>query len=159
MKIAVYPGSFDPITLGHLDIVSRVSPAFDKLIVLIAQNAEKKNLFTPEERVRLAKDVLKPFSNVEVLHNSGLTVEFAKNLGARFLIRGLRSESDFHHEWVVANMNRDLAPGIETLMIFAKPELSHISSRAVKEVAMNGGNLARWVPPVAAGELLKKLSR
>jgi pantetheine-phosphate adenylyltransferase len=156
-RIALYPGSFDPITRGHTDIIKRMAPLFDKLIVLISQSAEKRPLFNLDERRELAEVVLKKISNVEVDSNPGLTVSYMKKSKAAFIVRGLRSEADLNHEWVVANMNKDLYSKAETLLVFGRPEMSHISSRAVKEVALYGGDPSAWVEPIVAKALMQKI--
>ncbi len=156
-KIAVYPGSFDPITTGHLDIIERISIIFDHVIVLVADSDQKKYLFTADERATFLKEATKENKKVEVDIFQGLTVEYMRKRKAHVIIRGLRAVADFEYEGTLASMNRRLAPEIETFMIFSRPEYYFISSRAVKEVARNGGQLSGLVPAFIEPELFKKL--
>ncbi len=156
-KIAVYPGSFDPITNGHIDIINRVSKIFDRVIVLVANSSDKKYLFTSEERAEFVKNSIQTI-NVEVAVHSGLTTEFMKANRAQVIIRGLRAVADFEYEGTLANMNHRLAPDIETFMIFSRPEYYYISSRGVKEMARNNGALKGLVPEFLEPLLLKKLA-
>lgn len=156
-KIAVYPGSFDPITIGHLDIIERISKIFDSVIVLVAESDQKNYLFTPQERVTFLKQALKSYSNVEVDIFKGLTVEYMRQKKAHVIVRGLRAVADFEYEGTLASMNRRLAPEIETFMIFSRPEYYFISSRGVKEVARNGGNLQGLVPEFLIDQLMSRL--
>lgn len=156
-KIAVYPGSFDPITIGHLDIIERISHIFDHIIVLVADSNEKKYLFNAEERAKYIKRAIEPNSKIEVDIFRGLTVEYMKKRKAHVIVRGLRAVADFEYEGTLASMNRRLAPDIETFMVFSRPEYYFISSRGVKEVARNGGDLTGLVPDFVKEDLLKKL--
>ncbi len=156
-KIAVYPGSFDPITTGHLDIIERISNIFDQVIVLVAESDQKTNLFSLEERTNFLKKITQGNSKVEVDAFQGLTVEYMKKRKAHVIVRGLRAVADFEYEGTLASMNKRLAPEIETFMIFSRPEYYFISSRGVKEVARNGGNLKGLVPDFIIPELTKKL--
>lgn len=158
-KIAVYPGSFDPITVGHVDIINRVSKIFDKVIILVSQSSDKNYLFTTDERVVLVKKCFENYNNVEVRSHSGLTIEFMKKNGAQVIIRGLRAVADFEYEGTLASMNHRLAPDIETFMVFSRPEFYYISSRGVKEVAKNKGSITGLVPDFVEPELLKKMSK
>lgn len=158
-KIAVYPGSFDPITIGHLDIIERISHIFDHVIVLVAEANEKKYLFNAEERAGYIKKVTAPNKKIEVDIFEGLTVEYMKKRQAHVIVRGLRAVADFEYEGTLASMNRRLAPDIETFMVFSRPEYYFISSRGVKEVARNGGDLTGLVPDFVKDDLLKKLYR
>jgi pantetheine-phosphate adenylyltransferase len=146
--IAIYPGSFDPITNGHLDLIERGSRLFDRLIVAILQNEEKESpLFTVEERMEMLRDVVSGYSNVEIAHFHGLLVDYAAARGASVLLRGIRAISDYEKELQMALMNRRLRPEIETLFLMAGEAYSFISSRLVKEVIRLGGNIAELVPP------------
>lgn len=145
MKV-VYPGSFDPITLGHIDIINRIAKIFDEVIVLISHSAEKQSLFTIEERIDLAQKALKHLKNVKVDHHQGLTVDYVKKAKAKVIVRGLRAVVDFEYELAMGNVNRKMAPEIETLLVYASPEYYFISSRMVKDVAKNGGDLKVFVP-------------
>ena len=156
-KIAVYPGSFDPVTTGHLDIIERISKIFDHVIVLAAESPQKNYLFTVEERADFLKKALVHFTNVEVDLFSGLTVDYMKKKKAHVIVRGLRAVADFEYEGTLANMNYRLAPEIETFMIFSRPEYYFISSRAVKEVGRHHGNLKGLVPDFIIPDILKKL--
>lgn len=156
-KIAVYPGSFDPITTGHLDIIERISHIFDHVIVLVTVSNEKKYLFTYEERMKFLKKATKTNKKIEVDTFEGLTVEYMKKKKAHVIVRGLRAVADFEYEGTLASMNRRLAPEIETFMVFSRPEYYFISSRGVKEVARNGGDLTGLVPDFVKKDLQKKL--
>ncbi|CAN5547197.1 pantetheine-phosphate adenylyltransferase [soil metagenome] len=155
-RIAVYPGSFDPITLGHRDILARMAPSFDRVILLISNNRSKPGLFTPEERASLAREALKDLPGVEVDLHSGLTVDYVKKIGAGVILRGLRAVTDFEYELVMANMNKKLAPDIETMIVFASPEFYYVSSNTVKEVALHGGKVSDLVPTIVEQALLEK---
>ncbi len=146
-RVAVYPGSFDPITNGHIDILRRMAPSFDRVIMLISSNRSKNALFSPEERVVLAERALKGVPGVEVDLHAGLTVEYLRHKGAGVILRGLRAVTDFEYELVMANMNKKLAPEVETMIVFASPEFYYVSSNTVKEVATLGGNVRDLVPP------------
>lgn len=156
-KIAVYPGSFDPITMGHLDIIERISHTFDHVIVLVADSSEKKYLFSAEERMAFLKKATEGNSKIEVDVFQGLTVDYMRKRKAHVIVRGLRAVADFEYEGTLANMNRRLAPEVETFMVFSRPEYYFISSRGVKEVARNGGALAGLVPEFVIESLQKKI--
>lgn len=158
-QIAVYPGSFDPITSGHVDIIHRLSEIFDQVIVLVAQSGDKAYMFTAEERANFVKKQFSHKPNIKVDIFQGLTVDYMKTKGAKVIVRGLRAVADFEYEGTLANINKKIAPEIETFMIFSKPEYYFISSRGVKELAKNGGSLAGLVPDLVAPELIKKLSK
>jgi pantetheine-phosphate adenylyltransferase len=153
---AVYPGSFDPIHLGHLDIIQRISKVFDEVIVLIAVSPDKTSLFTVEERKDLLRKSLSHLPNVRIESHGGLTVDFMRAHDAKVIIRGLRAVVDFEYEISMANMNRKLAPDIETMLVFASPEYYFISSRGVKEVHRNRGSLAGLVPPLVEQAMAKR---
>lgn len=157
MKKAIYPGSFDPITSGHIDIIQRISRHFDQVIVIISDSSEKKSLFSAAERKDLIEKCLGSIKNVTVDVCSGLTVEYAKKVSAHVIVRGLRAVVDFEYELTMANMNRKLAPEIETMLVFASPESYFISSRGVKEVAKHGGALDGLVPAAVMEPLMKKI--
>lgn len=156
-RIAVYPGSFDPITMGHVDIINRISPLYDQVIVLVAQSSQKQSMFTGEERKQLIEKSLSHLKNVKVDVFGGLTVEYMKTVKAQVIVRGLRAVVDFEYEMTMANMNRKLAPDFETMLVFASPEYYYISSRGVKEVAINGGALKDLVPDVVIEAMNAKL--
>jgi pantetheine-phosphate adenylyltransferase len=156
MSAAIYPGSFDPITSGHVDIIRRIQPILGKITVLISQHSAKNYLFTAEERKKLAKEAVRGIPGIRVEIHEGLTVDYARAVGARVMLRGLRAVTDFEYELVMANMNRKLAPGIETMIVFASPEFYYVASSTVKEVAMHGGSVKDLVPPAVAKALQAK---
>lgn len=146
MKIAIYPGSFDPITNGHIDILKNGAELFDKVIIAVADNVQKKSLLTVEERVRLIEESIKHIKNAEVTSFDGLTVEYAKKRGATILLRGLRTSSDFEYEKQLSQTNSALYGSIKTVFLITKPEYSYISSSAVREIFKNKGDISRFVP-------------
>lgn len=155
-KIAVYPGSFDPITNGHLDIIHRISNHFDQIIILIASSSQKNSLFTPEERKKLIQEAIRS-SKIKVDLFDGLTVDYMKKAKAQVIVRGLRAVMDFEYEMTLASMNKRLSPNIETMLVFASPELYYVSSRGVKEIATNKGSLEGLVPPHVEKALKERL--
>lgn len=158
-KSAVYPGSFDPFTNGHLDVVERALGIFDHLIVAVAANPEKRQpLFTVDERVRLIKDALKGHDRVEVTSYTGLTVEYARSRGATTLVKGLRAYSDFDAELQQALMNRKLAPDIHTVFLMSGFAHIFVSSSILKDIASYGGNVSDLVPPAVARALKEKFA-
>lgn len=146
MKKVVYPGTFDPITNGHIDLVSRACHLFDYVVVAVAASTKKNPLFTISERVELAKDVLQDYDNVEVCGFDGLLKDFVQEKGAYGVVRGLRAVSDFEYEFQLANMNRVLAPSMESLFLTPAEHLSYISSTLVREIASLGGDVSKFVP-------------
>ena len=156
---AVYPGTFDPITNGHQDLVRRAASIFDRVSVAIAANPNKAPMFTLETRVDLARRVLGDLSNVDVLGYSGLTVEFARERGASVIIRGLRAVSDFEFEFQLANMSRHLERDIETVFLTPQEQFTFISSTLVREIAVLGGNVSEFVHPIVESELKKRRKR
>ena len=159
MPSAVYPGSFDPPTLGHLDVIERASRLFPRLIVAVGKNSSKAALFSPEERLEMLQELTQSMANVEVHPFEGLLVEFAREKGTRAIVRGLRAISDFETEFQVSLTNRDLAPEIETVFLMTTPQHMFVSSSIVKEVASLGGDVSRLVPPSVEQRLLKKMGR
>jgi pantetheine-phosphate adenylyltransferase len=151
--IAIYPGSFDPLTNGHLDLIARGSRLVDRLIVAILSNRAKQPLFTLEERAEMLAEVLKPYPNVEVGWFDGLLVEYAAQRGAKIVLRGIRAISDYEFELQMALMNRRLQPEIETVFLMAGEAYSFISSKMVKEVASLGGNISGLVPALVEQRL------
>ncbi|CAH0416327.1 pantetheine-phosphate adenylyltransferase [Periweissella fabaria] len=146
MKIALYPGSFDPLTNGHLDIIQRASNLFDHLIIGVGTNTSKKPLFSTSEKIKLIKEVTAIFKNVDVIEISGLTVDVMDNLNANYLVRGLRNENDYLYERDIAEMNRSLRPDIETVILMAHHENQNIASSMIKEIAHFGGDVSTLVP-------------
>lgn len=146
MNIAIIPGSFDPITNGHLDIIKRTSVLFDKVYVSILSNSAKNPLFTADERIKLIGRVTKDLLNVEVESFDGLLVDYARDRGAKFIVKGLRAVSDFEYEFQMSLINKHLAPEIETFFLTTSSENSYLSSSIVKEVAKYGGDLSKMIP-------------
>lgn len=153
---AMYPGTFDPITNGHIDIARRASKMFDRVVIAIAANPGKAPLFTLEQRIALARAATADIPNVEVTGYAKLTVEFAREHGLGFMLRGLRAVSDFEFEFQLANMSRHLAPDIETVFLTPKEQFTFISSTLVREVAVLGGDVTEFVHPVVAEALKTK---
>jgi pantetheine-phosphate adenylyltransferase len=156
---ALYPGSFDPLTNGHVDIMQRALKIFPRLIIGVSMNPRKLPLFEPDERVGLWKEVIGGDPRVEVDSYFGLLVDYAKTKGARAIIRGLRAVSDFEYEFQMAHMNHNLAPDIETFFMMTGPDCFYVSSQTVKEVASLGGNIDALVPPQVARRLREKYGR
>ena len=155
--IACYPGTFDPITNGHLDIISRASKMFDEVVVLIMQNPRKTCSFSSDERKELIEKSVTA-GNVRVVVGSGLTVRFARQIGADVIIRGIRAVTDYEYELQQATANMMLDEDIETLFLIAKPEFSFLSSSVVKEIAMNGGDISQLVPEAIHHEIAERMS-
>lgn len=154
-SVAIYPGSFDPITNGHLDVIARGSKLVDRLIVAILHNNAKQSLFSVAERMEMLEEVVRPYRNVEVTSFEGLLVDYAAARGANLILRGIRALSDYEYELRMALMNRRLNPDVETVFLLASEAHSFISSHLVKEVASLGGNVAGLVPP-AVEERMKQ---
>ncbi len=159
MRIGIYPGTFDPVTNGHLDIIKRGLQLFDKLYVVVPKNIQKNALFTTNERVELLKEVLKDYSNIEVVSTDELTVKFAEEVHANAMLRGLRMVSDFEYELQMATLNRHLNNQIETIFIMSSHEYSFLSSSSVKEIASFGGDVSEFVPPIVKLALDKKYQK
>jgi pantetheine-phosphate adenylyltransferase len=158
-RSAVYPGTFDPITRGHEDLVRRAAGIFDRVVVAIAANPNKAPMFSSEERVELARDVLADLPNVQVMGYSGLTVEFAKREGIAVIVRGLRAVSDFEFEFQLANMGRHIAPGVETIFLTPKEHFTFISSTLVREIATLGGDVSQFVHPLVEAAFRRKVKK
>jgi len=156
MKTAVYPGSFDPITNGHLDVIQRASRIVDRLIVAVVKNQSKKPLFTAEERMELIRKSVREIPNVEVAHFDGLFVRFVEDRKADVIIKGLRSNADFEYELLIASVNHSLLPDVETLFLMTNPKYAYLSSAVVREVAGLGGDIRDFVPDVVRKDILDK---
>ena len=154
---AIYPGSFDPLTLGHLDIIERASMLFEKVVVGIGINTGKAPFLELQDRLRNLEQCIKPYENVTVDTFDGLLVDFAKKKNSTVIVRGLRAVSDYEYEFRVASANRKLAPEIETIMLITKDEFSFLASSVVREVALLGGNYDRFVPPFVAETIRKRV--
>ncbi len=158
-SVAVCPGSFDPVTFGHLDIIKRASKVFDKVYVCVLNNSSKKPLFTVDERVDMIKEVTREFGNVEVEEFHGLLIDYAHSKKARSIVRGLRAVSDFEYEMQITSMNRVLDESIETLFMMTNNQYSFLSSSIVKEVAKYDGSVSELVPPTVEEALRKKFHK
>ena len=159
MKSAIYPGSFDPVTYGHLDIIERASQVMDHLIVGVLNNNAKSPLFSVEERVKMLREVTAHLPNVEVQSCGGLLVDFAVQSNANVIVRGLRAITDFEYELQMSQTNRKIAPNVDTIFFTTNLKYAYLSSSIVKEVAMYGGNIDEFVPPVIAGYIRQKFDR
>lgn len=153
-KIALFPGSFDPITLAHIDILNRALPLFDKVYVGIGLNSNKQSLLTAKEREEMLKNVFANHKNIEVLTYEGLTVDICKKVNAQYMIRGIRSVSDFEYEKAISQMNHAMQPDIESIFVLSKPGFSAISSTIVRDILRNGGDITQFVPKEVAEYLL-----
>ncbi len=158
-KTIVYPGTFDPITLGHVDLVERAARIFDRIIVAIAANTNKKPFFSLDERIELAKSALKKHKSVKVMGFEDLLIKFMREQKADIILRGMRVVSDFDYEFQLAGMNRHMAPDIESLFLMPAENYTYISSSFVREIALLDGDVSQFVPKVVVRALKKKLSR
>ncbi|MEW9081277.1 pantetheine-phosphate adenylyltransferase [Caldanaerobacter subterraneus] len=159
MRVAIYPGSFDPVTYGHIDIIKRGANLFDKLIVAVLLNPAKRPLFSIQERIELLKEVTKDIPNVEVDYFDGLLVEYAKKVNASAIIKGLRMVSDFEYEFQMALVNKKLNPSVETIFLMTSQKYGYLSSSLVKEIAQFGGCLSEFVPDIVAERLMEKFKK
>ena len=159
MKRALYPGSFDPVTYGHLDVIKRASELFDELYVAIMHNEEKTGTFSIEERKEMLEAVTKSMPNVKVVAEEGLTVEAARRYGARFLVRGIRAVMDYEYELQLATANMTIAEEIETIFFLTHPEYSFLSSSVAKSVAQNHGDITRFIPEEIREQVLDKFRK
>ncbi len=157
MVNAVYPGTFDPITNGHIDLLKRACRLFDHVTLAVAHNPNKKALFNLSERVEMAENAVSPYSNITVVGFDNLLVDFTHEQNASVILRGLRAVSDFEYEFQLAGMNRNLAADIETIFLTTAEQYAHISSSIVKEVSRLGGDITKFVPPQVIAEINKKL--
>lgn len=156
-RTAVYPGTFDPVTRGHEDLVRRAAQIFERVLIAIAANPNKAPMFTIDERVELARGVFGDLPNVQVTGYSGLTVDVAREFGNAVIVRGLRAISDFEFEFQLANMGRHLAPGVETVFLTPKEQFTFISSTLVREIATLGGDVSQFVHPLVEAAFRRKL--
>ncbi len=159
MTNAIYPGSFDPITYGHIDVIKRASLLVDRLIVGVLVNNEKRPMFSLEERVSMIRDAVKDIPNVDVKAFTGLTVDFAKEENARFIVRGLRAVTDFEYELQLSHTNKKIAPQVDTVFLMTSLEYTYLSSSLVKEVASYGGDISEFVTEDVARKIHDKLSK
>jgi len=159
MTKAVYAGTFDPVTFGHLDIIGRALDVFDELVVTTTQNVNKSSMFSLEERLSLLKQTLGDNPGIEITHFSGLLVDYARQVGASVLVRGLRAAADFDYEFEMALMNRELAAEIESVFFVTRPKYMFVSSSLIREVAIKGGDINPFVPPAVRDAIITKLSR
>ena len=157
MKVAIFPGSFDPLTLGHLDLIKRGSALFDQLAVAVMDNASKHPLFSLDERVAQVKEAVSGLSNVSVITSQGVTVDLMNKIGADYLMRGLRNSKDFEYERDIAAMNQFLDDQVETVFLLADPKYQHLSSSLLKEVTMAGGDISAYLPANINAALEKRL--
>lgn len=158
MHLALYPGSFDPPTLGHLDVIDRASQIFPRVVVALGYHPTRQGLFSMDERYELLKEVTAGFPNVEVDRFDGLLVSYARKLGARILVRGLRAQTDFEYELHIAHANADLAPEIDTLFLPTRTRHGFISASLVREIARHGGDVSRYAPEAVCKALVQKFS-
>jgi len=154
-RICLFPGTFDPVTLGHVDIIDRSLPLFDKLVVGIGLNASKSVMFSPEQRVQWIREIYKDQPKVEGAIYEGLTVNFCKTIGAKFIIRGIRYVSDFEYEKTIADANRTLDKSIETLFLTGEPKYTSVASTIVRDIIRNGGDASHFLPAVVYNSLKK----
>jgi pantetheine-phosphate adenylyltransferase len=157
-KTVVCPGSFDPLTIGHLDIITRAAGMFKKLIVVVASNSSKNCCFTPEERVELIKKCIKNLENVEVVHYDGLLADYAAKVGATAIIKGLRAMSDFEYEFQMALTNKELNPKVETLFLTTSAQNMYLSSSMVKQIASMGGDISHFVPSEIKQDIINRIT-
>lgn len=158
MRIAICPGSFDPLTNGHLDVIQRATKLFDRVVVAVAHNEPKHPLFTLQERLELARKAVEPFSTVAVDSFDCLLVEYARRIGAHAVVRGLRAVSDFEFEFQLALMNRKLDERVETIFMMPKDTYTYLSSRMIKEIARLGGDVGAFVPPHVKEALARRIT-
>lgn len=152
LKKAVFAGSFDPITIGHSDIIQRALPLFDHIVIAIGTNSQKKYYFDLAQRLSFIETAFANEPSIEIATYTGLTVQFCRQIGANYLLRGLRTAADFEFERTIAQLNKQLAPNIETIFWCSLPQYSHISSTIVREVLANGGDISEFVPPALAAQ-------
>jgi len=157
MTTAVYPGSFDPVTYGHLDIIRRAAKMFDCLIIAVLNNSAKSPLFTADERVRMIREITADIPNLRIEKFDGLTIEFCHKMGAQFMVRGLRAVTDFEYELQIAQTNRVIAPDIDTVFLTTNLKYSYLSSSIVKEIASYDGDIHSFIDPLVKKEIRRKI--
>lgn len=155
MRICLFPGTFDPLTLGHVDIINRAIPLFDKIVVGIGLNAAKAPMFSAEQRLQWIRDIYKDEERVEGAIYEGLTIDYCKKIGAHFILRGIRYVSDFEYEKTIADANRTLDKNIETVFLTGEPKYTSVASTIVRDIIRNGGNAAPFLPDIVATSVLK----
>lgn len=157
-KHAIYPGSFDPITLGHVDVIERASQMFDRLTVVIARNSRKTPLFDEDERLEMASEALRHVPNVSVVVHAGLIVDYARDSGASVIVRGIRAVTDFEYEFQIALMNRKLHPQVNTIFLMPHEKYTYLNSSIIRELSRYHQNLTEFVPPIVAERIAKKFA-
>ena len=155
-RICLFPGTFDPVTLGHIDIICRAKPLFDKIIIGVGKNSTKSPMFTAEQRLKWFEEIFKDEDGIEAAIYEGLTIDFCKNVGANFILRGIRFVSDFEYEKTIADANRTLDPSIETIFLTGEPKYTSIASTIVRDIIRNGGDASPFLPEVVIDSLKKK---
>ena len=155
-RICLFPGTFDPVTLGHIDIICRAKPLFDKIIIGVGKNSTKSPMFTAEERLKWFEEIFKDEDGIEAAIYEGLTIDFCKHIGANFILRGIRFVSDFEYEKTIADANRTLDPSIETIFLTGEPKYTSIASTIVRDIIRNGGDASPFLPEVVIRSLTKK---
>ncbi len=156
MRICLFPGTFDPVTLGHTDIIDRALPLFDKLVIGIGRNINKEPMFSDEQRLQWVKEIYKDEPKVDAVIYDGLTVDCCKKVGAQFILRGIRYVNDFEYEKAIADMNRSIAQHIETVFLTCLPQYTSVASTLVRDVIRNGGNVSQFLPSVVNRTIAKK---
>jgi pantetheine-phosphate adenylyltransferase len=159
MTRAVYPGTFDPLTLGHEDVVKRAAKLFSEVVLAIAESSAKRPLFSLDERVQIATELLRPVANIKVVRFSGLLTEFLKQQGANVILRGLRAVSDFEYEFQMAGMNRKLLPNVETVFLTPSDDYMFVSASIVREIATMGGDVSQFVSPLVVEKMQDKIQK
>lgn len=154
-RICLFPGTFDPLTLGHTDIIDRALPLFDKLVIGIGRNSNKKPMFSEKQRLKWVKDIYKNNPKVEAIAYDGLTVDCCKKVGAGFILRGIRYVNDFEYEKAIADMNRSIEPDIETIFLTCLPQFTSVASTLVRDVLRNGGDVSQFLPDVVKRSISK----
>lgn len=152
-RICLFPGTFDPVTLGHVDIVNRAMPLFDRIIIGVGLNSSKAPMFSADQRLQWINDIYKEVDHVEGAVYEGLTIDFCKKIGARFILRGIRYVSDFEYEKTIADANRTLDPSIETIFLTGEPKYTSVASTIVRDIIRNGGNARPFLPEVVSASL------